>query len=182
MAAGTKSEATEQFWDAFRTATGAHAERYDIVSFDDTPETANELAELVLSGRKRATAGLLRQFGPDGEPLPVIGGYVVLVDGSERPCAIWRTVELRLGPLLSVTDAFAWYEGEGDRSRESWLASHRAFFGRYAARNGFALLDGEETVFERFEVVWPPGRAVAPEVLASNRRAGALARPAPVTS
>jgi uncharacterized protein YhfF len=55
-----------------------------------------------------------------------------------------------------VDEAFAWDEGEGDRTRRSWLRFHRAFFGRYAARNGFELQDDAETVFERFEVVWPP--------------------------
>jgi uncharacterized protein YhfF len=109
----------------------------------------------VVDGRKRATAALLRQFSPEGEPLPIIGGYVVLVDGHGRPRAIWRTKELRLGPLVSVDEAFAWDEGEGDRTRASWLDAHRAFFGRLAERGGFALDDDIETVFERFEVVWP---------------------------
>ena len=65
-------------------------------------------------------------------------------------------MELRLGPLASVDDAFAWDEGEGDGSREFWLTAHRAFFGRYAVEHGFELRDDAETVFERFEVVWPP--------------------------
>ena len=52
--------------------------------------------------------------------------------------------------------SFAWDEGEGDRTRASWLAAHRAIFGRYADRSGFNLHDDTETVFERFEVVWPP--------------------------
>jgi uncharacterized protein YhfF len=163
MAAHAKTEAVERFWQAFRTATGAAESQYDVVSFDDNPETATELAELVVCGRKRATAGLLRQFGAAGEPLPVIGGYVVLVDGHGQSRAVWRTMELRLGPLVSVDDAFAWDEGEGDRTRASWLAAHRAFFGRYADRSGFDLHDDIETVFERFEVVWPPA-------IADNRR------------
>ena len=156
MAAGEKSLEVETFWRAFRTATGVRADRYDVVAFDDNAETASELADLVVAGRKRATAGLFRQFGGEGEPLPVIGGYVVLIDGERRPRAIWRTIELRLGPLASVDHAFARDEGEGDGSREFWLNAHRAFFRRYAAQMGFELQDDAETVFERFEVLWPP--------------------------
>lgn len=156
MAAQARTEAVERFWQAFRTATGMSGDTFDVVSLGDDPETATELAELVIVGKKRATAGLLRQFGTDGEPLPIIGGYVVLVDGLGQPRAIWRTTELRLGPLISVDEAFARDEGEGDGSRTSWLASHRAFFGRYAARVGYELHDGVDTVFERFELVWPP--------------------------
>ncbi len=155
MASGDKTIATESFWQEFRTATGVAADSYDVVSHDDNAETASELATLVVAGRKRATAGLLQQFGGEGEPLPVIGGYVVLIDGKRQPRAIWRTVELRLGALISVDDAFARDEGEGDGSRDDWLAAHRAVFGRYMARTGFALRDDAETVFERFEVVWP---------------------------
>ena len=105
-------------------------------------------------GPKRATAGLLRDF--DDDPLPVIGDHVVLVDGSAMPRAVWRTTDIRVSPLASVTEAFAWDEGEGERTREDWLRGHRAFFARQAASEGFDMHDGIETVFERFTVVWPP--------------------------
>jgi hypothetical protein len=36
------------------------------------------------------------------------------------------------------------------------LDAHRRYFGRQAAREGFVMHDGIETVFERFEIVWPP--------------------------
>jgi len=156
MATAKKTGATDQFWHAFRMEAEVSGSGYDVVSFADSPKLATQLAELVICGRKRATAGLLRQFGPGGEPLPVIGGYVVLVDGDGEPCAIWRTVELRLGPLVSVDEAFARDEGEGDRTRDGWINEHRAFFGRLAARGGFPMHDEIETVFERFRVVWPP--------------------------
>jgi uncharacterized protein YhfF len=59
-------------------------------------------------------------------------------------------------PLIEVDAAFAWDEGEGDRTLTDWLAAHRRFFKRQAAREGFEFHDGLETVFERFRVVWPP--------------------------
>jgi uncharacterized protein YhfF len=59
-------------------------------------------------------------------------------------------------PLIGVDGAFAWDEGEGDRTRASWLDNHRRYFSRQAAREGFVMHDGIATVFERFEVVWPP--------------------------
>src|ERR1700704_2520147 len=102
---------------------------------------ATELAELAVAGIKRATAGLVRQFGPDGEAPPVVGGHVVLLDGESRPRAIWRTTELRVGPLNSVDEGFAWDEGEGERIREWWLSAHRRFFGRWAAAQGFEIHD-----------------------------------------
>src|SRR6266566_4491667 len=119
-------------------------------------EMATELAELVVAGIKRATAGLVRQFGPDGEPPPVVGGYVVLLDGADRPRAVWRTIEVRIGPLNSVDERFAWDEGEGERTRAWWLSAHRRFFGRRAAAQAYRMHDEIETIFERFEIIWPP--------------------------
>ena len=75
---------------------------------------------------------------------------------ADRPRAIWRTTEIRTGPLNSVDERFAWDEGEGQRTREWWLSAHRRFFGQRAAAQGFAMHDEIETVFERFEIVWPP--------------------------
>jgi uncharacterized protein YhfF len=151
-----KTSATDAFWQAYRAHAGIATAHYDVVSFDDTPETATEFAALVLAGRKRATAGLAANFLPNGEPPPVLGGHVVLVDGAGLPVAVWRTTDLRTGPLESVDDRFAWDEGEGDRSRAYWLAVHQKFFGREAKRLGIEMHDGIETVFERFTVVWPP--------------------------
>ena len=155
MAGAARSVLTDEFWRDYRKAAGLRHDDYDAVAFGDGAGMASELAELTVAGTKRATAGLLRQFGAGGEPPPVVGGYVVLLDGANRPRAIWRTTEVRIGPLDSVDERFAWDEGEGERTREWWLAAHRRFFGKYAAAHGFQMHDGIETVFERFEIVWP---------------------------
>ena len=159
-----RSREVEEFWCAFRAATGLSHDDYDVVACGDGPALKTELAELIVKGTKRATAGLARQFGPGGEPPPVVGGHVVVVDGEGRPRAIWRTTEIRTGPLDSVDARFAFDEGEGDRTRAWWLDAHRRYFGRRAAAEGFDMHDGIETVFERFEVVWPP------EIADSRRR------------
>lgn len=145
------------FWNRYKAAAGLDHDRYDVVAFGDSAAMADELADLVVNGPKRATAGLLRDFGPGGEPMPVVGGHVVVVDGAGRPRCIWRTTEVTVKPLVEVDAAFAWDEGEGDRTRDDWLDGHRRYFSRQAARDGFAFHDRIETVFERFAVVWPPG-------------------------
>jgi uncharacterized protein YhfF len=155
MAGRQRSALTEKFWRGFRDAAGLHHDDYDVAAFGDSAEMATELAELVVAGTKRATAGLVRQFGPDGEPAPILGGYVVMLDGQDQPRAIWRTIEVRTGPLNSVDERFAWDEGEGDRTRDWWLSAHRRFFTRYAIAQGFQMHDEIETMFERFEIVWP---------------------------
>jgi uncharacterized protein YhfF len=127
----------------------------DVEQFGDHRALADELLALVLAGAKRATAGLVADFVHDRQALPRIGGHWVVCDGSGAPRSVLRSVDLRLGVLDSVDDAFAWDEGEGDRTRASWLAGHLAYFTRTQEARGSAWSDDLEVVFERFSIVWP---------------------------
>jgi uncharacterized protein YhfF len=158
---------TDQPGDLDRTAAHAMYREYvatlpvppleepTVERFGDSAGLADELLGLVLAGTKRATAGLVADFAADGEPLPRIGGHWIVCDGAGHPRAVLRTTELRLGPLAGVDDAFAWDEGEGDRTRASWLADHLAYFTRTQRARGSDWSDDLEVVFERFSVVWP---------------------------
>lgn len=127
----------------------------DVFCFGDSPEMADELAALVLAGTKRATAGLLADHEDEGTAVPAAGDHCVVHLGDGRPCAVIRSTEVRVGPLSSVDAAFAWDEGEGDRSLAYWQAAHERFFRRRCAALGLAFDDSVEVVFERFELVWP---------------------------
>ena len=150
-----KTPQSDAFWRAYASHAGIGPAVYEVVSFGDSPEMANELAELVVAGRKRATASLVRDYVQTQGTLPKAGDYVVLVDGDGVPSAIWRTTEVTVKPLITVDDRFAWDEGEGDRTRAWWLDAHRTFFSAQAAQDGFDMHDQIDTVFERFEIVWP---------------------------
>ncbi len=148
-----KSSATDACFAAYRAGSVDTPSHYEVVAFGDSPDLADELGQLILHGPKRATAGLRRDFTDDD--LPHVGGHVVVVDGRGEPLCIFQTTEVRVGPLSSVDDAFAWDEDEGDRSRDWWLQAHTEFFMRQAASEGFEFSPDIETVFERFKVVWP---------------------------
>jgi uncharacterized protein YhfF len=149
--------AAAAMWAAYRAA---HSEVSDeplvAETFGDSPELADELLQFVLEGSKRATAGMVAEFLAEGEPLPRVGGHWIACDGSGAPRAVLRSVELRLGPLSSVDDQFAWDEGEYDRTLVSWLDGHRRYFHRACAALGIEFSDEIELCFERFRVVWPP--------------------------
>lgn len=149
----------DAFWQEFRRAKGVPEQDYDAVRFGSSPEMGDELLALVLSGQKRATACLLRDIETGGETMARVGGHVVVLDGADRPRAIWRTRTVDVKPLNQVDDAFAWDEGEGDRTRADWLAMHVRYFERRANVEGFDFDDSMKAVFERFTIVWPPGVA-----------------------
>jgi uncharacterized protein YhfF len=94
-------------------------------SFGDSPELADELAALVLYGKKTATCWPASQ----GE-LTTLGKRMVMLDGSGRPCAVLETVELTKRRFGEVDAVFAYDEGEGDRTLEWWCNAHRNYFGR----------------------------------------------------
>jgi uncharacterized protein YhfF len=150
-----RSPDTDAFWQAFRRYAGLDHDNYVVGSFADSPEMATELADLAMAGIKRGTVSLARDYGEGREPMPKPGDFVMMLDGERRPRFIWRTTEVTIKPLSQVDEAFAWDEGEGNRTRDWWLDAHRRYFARQATREGFEVDDEILTVFERFEVVWP---------------------------
>ncbi|MGC1574971.1 MAG: ASCH domain-containing protein [Beijerinckiaceae bacterium] len=151
----TKTPETYAFWREFLRYAGLSSPKYQVVSFGDNPEMASELAGLVVTGVKRATASLRRDYEDGRLPLPAVGDFVVVIDGMGAPRCIWRTAQIEIKPLCRVDARFAWDEGEGDRTLAWWLAAHQRYFARQAERDGFKMHDAIETVFERFAVVWP---------------------------
>ena len=120
--------------------------------FGDSVELADELIELVVHGPKRATAGALVEYEVEDASLPRPGSLWIATDGAGRARAVLRTTEVRVGPLTSVDESFAWDEGEGDRTREWWLAAHETFFRRYLPTIAAVFDPGMATMFERFDV------------------------------
>jgi uncharacterized protein YhfF len=94
-------------------------------SFGDSPELADELAELVLAGKKRATC-----WAAGEGPKTHVGKQWVVLDGSAVPIAVIETIELTQRRFDEVEAAFAFEEGEGDRTLASWRRAHRNYFGR----------------------------------------------------
>ncbi len=137
--------------------------------FGDSPEMADRLAALVLSGPKRATAAAVAEYESESAALPVVGEHAVVHDGSGLPTCVIRTDQVTVGPLDEVIDpAFAWDEGEGDRTYEDWLAGHEDYWRRTLPGAGLAYRPDLPLVLERFSVVWP--KADETDVLARRDR------------
>ncbi len=171
----------ERYWRAFCQHSDFTADqRYDVFDFGDSPEMADELAALVVDGPKRATAGLLVDYEQEGELLPEVGIHSVVVDGRGDPACVLRTTQVELKPFSKVDAEFAWDEGEGDRSLESWLAGHRAYFSRDLARHGLRFSDDMLVVLERFELAWPaPAQVRLPEPYVHSPAHGRTSRRKP---
>lgn len=146
--------ALADFWAGFATATGAEGQPVDVFAFGDSSDMADELAALVLAGTKRATAAARAEYDAEGL-VPKVGDLSVVHLADGTPVAVIRTTDVHVGPLTSVTDDFAWQEGEGERTRAWWIAAHQAYFRRSLGAAGLPYDDHLDVVFERFELVWP---------------------------
>jgi uncharacterized protein YhfF len=148
----------EKFWSEFVKATGIdgpHTAR----AFGDPslPDLATKLALLVRDGPKRATAGLASEYEDEDEPLPQAGDLSVILDGEGAPVCVIRTTAVEVRRLGNVDEAFAWDEGEGDRTLDWWRRAHVRFF----ARQSVSVDDDTLMVLERFELLWPDGEGAA---------------------
>lgn len=152
-------------------------------SFGDTPEQADELLDLVLTGRKTATASAYWDYEQEGRQraaaegaadgpgaadggvdvairtdldvaLPEPGLLSIILDGSDTPRALIRTTHVRVVPFAEVDAEHARREGEGDGSLEHWRDAHRDFFAANAPA-GETFGADMPVVLERFVVLVP---------------------------
>ncbi len=114
-------------------------------AFGDSEELADALLALVLSGKKTATCGALRDIGPE-EPMPEIGRRDVVLDGRGKPVCVIETTDVAQRRFADVPEDFAVAEGEG--SFEEWRAGHIDFFTRNGGWSEDLML-----VCERFRLV-----------------------------
>lgn len=141
----------QELWNDFTAATGVQAE-YEAWAFGDDPDG---LLRLVLAGTKSATASAAALYSPEDEPLPAAGEYSVILDSQGHAGCIIRTTKVTVVPYRDVSAAFAWLEGERDRSLESWRDIHRVFFTNCMRETGLTFSEDMDVVCEEFELVWP---------------------------
>jgi uncharacterized protein YhfF len=144
-----------EFWDRVREETGIEGDFQDAWGFGDSPELADELMDLVLSGRKRASCNLLKETEIEGWPATEVDAYNVILDGAGRPRAVIRTVSFVRVPFSDVTEEHAYREGEGDRTLESFRREHIRYYTRVGERLGFEFHEDMEVEMETFELVYP---------------------------
>ena len=148
-------EKIESYWNGFLSEAGLPPETryYDASYFGMGEALARELLDLVLAGKKRATAGCLEAYLREGEPLPVPGDYTIVTDFYGNPEGIIRTTAVTLIPFNEMTFEVCGREGE-DECLETWKAGHRKFFTAEGRELGYEFTEEMPVVFEDFELVY----------------------------
>lgn len=141
----------EQYWQQFCALEGLQNIRYtEAFQFG---EKADWLASLVVGGTKIATCSSYPLYEIEGEPLPAVGDYQIVLNSHDEPVAIIKSTSIEIYPFNEVPVEFALAEGEG--TYEEWKEAHIAFFGRLLPEYNLQFTEDMLTVCDRFEKVYP---------------------------
>ena len=121
---------------------------FERFAFGDSPEMADELLALVLSGKKTATVSVVLE----SDQKPNVGDLSLVLDGRGNPACVIKTVHLETVKFCDLTWDMVKLEGEAE-TFEQWKAGNIRYWTRDAARRGYTFNDQTPITFERFEVV-----------------------------
>lgn len=117
-------------------------------------EMRTRLNQLVLSGRKTASTGLLAVYAEEAEGVEYPGETLALLDKDGARAALIEVTRVALKPFGEVTWEHVEAEGEGHASVEEWRAGHRRYWDRMGTPVddhtmvvcvGFRLVGGSDT-------------------------------------
>ena len=104
-----------------------------------------------MTGRKRATAGLLSEWESAQDPLEV-GRCWAVVDSAGQRVAVVETTELRIGTFDDVDWDWIVDAGEGDQSVAEWREGYLDYYERTTGQRPDLTAP---VVYERFRLVEP---------------------------
>jgi uncharacterized protein YhfF len=117
-------------------------------TFGDSEELCDRLLALIRAGKKTATCGALREYGPDGDAMPVVGRQDIALNWDGTPALILQTLEVSQLRFCDVDESFALAEGEND-DLDGWRRDHQAYFERNGGFDSEMIL-----VCERFKLLY----------------------------
>ena len=149
------SKETTKSWNRFQKENNITSHFVNAWSFGDSPKLADELLKLVLAGRKTGTATLVIELEKEGEKMPEVGDYNIILDGRGKPAAIIKTTSVEIKPFNKVEETYAYSEGEDDRTLESWKREHWKYWTRKSQKLGFTMKEDLPVICENFELIYP---------------------------
>ncbi|MGI8542184.1 MAG: ASCH domain-containing protein [Aridibacter sp.] len=156
------SEQIEEFWREFCEVSGVDFETpYEFWYFHYHSEGAKRLADLVVSGKKKATTDLAEWNEAEDAEGAIVGGYNVITDFDGNPQCVVQMTEIRVMPFSEVDAQFAFDEGEGDQTLEYWRNAHRKYFteslelGFDSFESGVEFDESTPVACKRFKLLFP---------------------------
>ncbi len=132
----------------------AFAEAPKTIHFYDNEKDANESANLVRKGLKKAASYSLLGMQCRNEALPKIDDFMVITDWKGKAQCVVRTTSVKFKPYFSVDESYAKLEGEGDKSLSHWKKTHWEYYIRELEPFNKVPRESMIIVFQTFEKVF----------------------------
>ena len=99
------------------------------VEFGTPGPMRTRLNDLIINGKKRATAGLLKEdYINEGEEIEFAGERLAILDNNQKQIGIIRVTRVEVLEFKDVPTEFALAEAEGDLSGDDFRQSHSKFW------------------------------------------------------
>jgi uncharacterized protein YhfF len=132
----------------------AFVEAPKAVYFSYDEQDADECAELVKEGIKKATSMSLLGLQYRNEPLPKLGDFMVVTDWEGQAQCLVQTTKVTLKPFFAIDADYALKEGVGDKSLAHWKKIHWDFFTEELEAFGRVPRESMIVVCQEFEKVF----------------------------
>lgn len=120
---------------------------------DGSKEMGDELGGLVVKGIKTGTCAAHCIFEYEGEVIPKVGQFDIVLDGENNPLAIIKYTKIDFVKMNEVTSDFVSSEGEGDLSYDYWYRGHVKFFSWELNQFGLTFTPDLLLVCQTFKVM-----------------------------
>lgn len=142
----------EKYWQDFISEQPEYKERsYTAWQFGVDPD---ELAQLVIEGKKTLTCSGFKEYEVENEKLPEIGDVSIVLGEADRPKCIIENTQVYTLAFKDAGEDIAYKEGEGDRTLSYWRGAHLNFFEPLYKSIGLEFNESEKIVVEEFKMIY----------------------------
>jgi len=134
-----------KFWGSKEQPQQVTAEQFGYDTIID------ELAKLIVEGKKTATCSAHTLYEIAKEPLPAVGKYTIILNSKNDPVAIIRTSEVQIIKMNEVSEELAL--AEGSPTYDYWWNAHKEIFAIELNEYGMEFSEHMLLVFEKFELI-----------------------------
>ena len=146
----------EQFWSAAQATlpAGGLGDDYTVRQIGVGVEMTRTILDVILAGEKTGSSPLpwLYERGADVEPM--IGEFIVLVNGHGEPEAIVQTTSVEMVPFGKIELHHLDGEGPAMRDVEKWSSFHANYWAPKLEPFGLQPTDEMPVAIQRFGLVY----------------------------
>lgn len=124
--------------------------------FHNNEKDANRLAELTLTGKKRASSGLYSLYEQYNANLPTVGTKQIVTDFNGKAKAIIENISVDTIPFKKISKEYAKMDmGTDIKPLEKWKKAHWEFFENFLKEGGNKPTEDMLIVAVEFKKIWP---------------------------